>query len=239
MDFNTGGSGGQDPNDPSRPMFGGGPSGPSPGPAGGSGREFDLSDPVGSFVVTVRSIVLNPVGFFRDMPRRGGFVNPLVFAVICAVVYGVLSGIIGFLINLVVGNGFGSSFLGLLGSIVGTPIGTVVGLFIGAGIFHLLVLLLVKPSNAGFEATFRVVAYATVTLLVTWLAVIPILGVLVSLAAAVYSIFLNVVGIRETHATTTGRAALVVLIPVAVFALLALIVLVIVGIGAALYLNSL
>lgn len=183
-----------------------------------------MSDPVGSFVRTVVAIVTNPVGFFRGMNKRGDFVGPLVFALICSVVYGVLAGIIGFLINLVSGNGFGSSFVGLLTTVIGTPIATAIGLFIGAGIFYLLVLVLVRPSNAGFEATFRVVAYASVALLVSWLTVIPILGVLVSIVVGIYSIFLNVIGIREAHATTTGRAAAVVLIPVAVVLVFAVLI---------------
>lgn len=228
MDFNTGGSGGQNPDDPSRPLYSSGPSGPSPrpagGPTGGSGGEFNLSDPVGSFVATVRSIVLNPVGFFRDMPRRGGFVNPLVFALISAVIYGVLTGILSFLINLVSGNGFGIALGSLFGYAIGAPIITVISLFIGAGIYHLLVMLLVRPSNAGFEATFRVVAYSSVVQLVNWLGAIPILGVIIALAAGVYGVILGVLGIREAHNTTTGRAVLVILIPTAIVVLLLLLV---------------
>lgn len=209
----------------------------SPSPSGGpsGGAEFNLSDPVGSFISTVRNVLFNPVGFFRAVPRRGNFVNPLIFAAICALISGLLSGIIGFLFALI-GGDVVSAILGLIGAIILTPIVTVIGLFIGAGIYHLLVLLLVRPSNAGFEATFRVVAYSSVLALVSWLAAIPILGILIGLVVLVYAIFLYVVGIREVHATTTGRAALVVLIPTAVILLLAL--LVAVAIGAALFLGG-
>jgi hypothetical protein len=230
MDFNTGGSGGQNPNDPSRPLFGGesprsSPSpagGPGCGPTGGPGGEFTLSDPVGSFVNTIRNVLLNPVGFFRGIARRGDFAGPLVFALICAVINGVLTGILGLLISLVAGNGFGAAVGSLLAGVIGVPIATAIGLFVGAGIFHLLVLLLVRPSNAGFEATFRVVAYSSATQVLSWLSAIPILGILVSLVVGAYGIYLGVVGIREVHATTTGRAALVVLIPAAVLFLIAI-----------------
>jgi hypothetical protein len=37
-------------------------------------------------------------------------------------------------------------------------------------------------------------------------------------------VVLSVIGIREVHATTTGRAAAVVLIPVVIFGLLALLI---------------
>lgn len=212
MDFNTGGGTG---GTASPGGSSGGTGGAPPRMTGGTGGEFDYRDPVQSFVRTVTSIVTSPAAFFRGIRRRGDFINPLVFAVICAVISGVLSGIIGFLIALVTDSGAGAAFGGLIGSIFLIPIGTVIGLFIGAGIYYLVVMLLVRP-NSGFEATFRVVAYGSVVSLVSWLSAIPVLGVLVALVVAVYGIFLAVVGIREVHATTTGRAVAVVLIPTAV-----------------------
>jgi hypothetical protein len=59
--------------------------------------------------------------------------------------------------------------------------------------------------------------------LVGW---VPVLGPLV---AAVASIALSIIGVREVHETTTGRAALVVLIPAAVGLLVALFLIVVVG----------
>jgi hypothetical protein len=67
-------------------------------------------------------------------------------------------------------------------------------------------MLFVGEGNSGYEATFRVVSYASVTSLVNW---IPVIGGLLGL----YGLYLTIVGIREIHATTTGRAALV-LVPV-------------------------
>jgi hypothetical protein len=212
MDFNTGSGSGR-PDD--RPLFGeeaGRPAGgPERGPAREPGGEFNLQDPVNSFIGTVRAVVLDPAGFFRGIPRQGNFVNPLVFAVICAVINGVLSGIIGLLSSLAFRTqGFGGAFVGLIGNIILTPVYIVIALFIGAGIWHLLVLLLVRPANAGFEATFRVASYVQVAQLISW---IPLIGWVV---APIYGIVLSIFGIREIHTTTTGRAALVVLIPVAV-----------------------
>jgi hypothetical protein len=224
MDFNTGGSGGRQ-DDESRPLYGGEAGGPPPGgpprgPAASSGGEFNLQDPVGSFVRTVQGVLLSPVAFFRGIPKQGNFVSPLVFALICAVISGILGGIVNFLIGLAFSSGnqgITGAFLSLIGNIILTPIVVVVGLFIGAGIYHLLVLLLAKPSNAGFEATFRVVAYASAIQLVSW---IPIVGII----AGLYGIVLSVFGIREVHNTTTGRAVAVVLIPIAVVFLLILLV---------------
>jgi hypothetical protein len=67
-----------------------------------------------------------------------------------------------------------------------------------------------------------VASYTQVTGLVNW---VPIVGPLVAL----YGLYLSILGIREVHGTTTGKAALVVLIPFAVVLVVALIVLAWVG----------
>jgi hypothetical protein len=221
VDFNTG-SGGREGS--SRPP--GGPGRPPPRASGStSAGDFDYRELVPSFVQTAREVLVNPVGFFRSIRREGDLVSPLLFAVICAVISAVIGGIIGFVVSIATGNGIGGSLVGLISTIIFTPIGTAIGLFIGAAIYHLLVLLIAGPSHAGYEATFRVVAYASVLQLFSWLAVIPILGILVVIAVAIYNVVLSVLGIREMHSTTTGRAAAVVLIPVIVIGILLFLIL--------------
>jgi len=198
---------------------------PPPRVSGGAtGADFDYRQLVPSLIQTAREVLLNPVNFFRSIRREGDFLNPLVFAIICALISAVLTGVIGFLINVIAGNGIGGSFGSLIGTIIFIPIGTTIGLFIWAAIYHLLVLLIIRPSHAGYEGTFRVVAYASALQLVGWLGAIPILGILVLIAIAVYGVVLSVIGIREVHSTTTGRAVAVVLIPAAIFGLLALVI---------------
>jgi hypothetical protein len=216
MDFNTetGGPGGS-PREPGGPP-------PSRTPGVAAGAEFRYTDPVQTFISTVQSIVLQPVDFFRGILRQGDFINPLIFAIICYEVSAILGGIIALALGT---QGFG----GFVGSIILTPIVVAIGLFIGAGIFHLLVMVVVGSRNAGFEGTFRVGAYVAVTQLVAWLSAVPILGVLIGIAAFVYAIFLGIVGIREVHTTTTGKAALVVLIPVAVILLILFVLALVVG----------
>ena len=103
-----------------------------------------------------------------------------------------------------------------------TPIGATIGLFILAGIAHLLVMLFVGSENSGFESTFRVVSYVSVTNLVNW---IPFIGGLLAL----YGLYLAVVGLREMHSTTTGRAALVVLVPIGLILVVVLLVVIVAG----------
>jgi hypothetical protein len=178
-------------------------------------REFDPSDPLSSFVDVLRRVVLHPADFFAGLPRREGLRNPFLFALICIAIGAVLTAgvdLIG------VQSGF-QSYEGLLGplglrsqsiagfvaTIVMFAVIGILSLLVGAGIYQVLVRVVVGRGNAGFRATFRVLAYTAVLNLVAW---IPILGLLLIL----YSLFLHVVGLREVHETTTGRAILVILL---------------------------
>ena len=198
-----------------------------------SGGEFDLSNPLNSFIEVVRRVVLQPVRFFAGVPRTGSLLSPLVFALVCVVISAILSAVL-VIAGVQPNPGFnpnpqnvlpsifapGSALLG----IVFAPIGGAIGLFVIAAIQQLLVRLIVGESNSGFGATFRVASYTQVTSLVNW---IPIIGPLVAL----YGLYLSVVGIREMHATTTGKAILVVLIPFAVVLVVALLVAAVAGIA--------
>jgi hypothetical protein len=189
--------------------------------------DYTLSHPINSFVDVARRVVLQPVRFFAGLPRDRNFVNPLLFALICIEI----STILGWLLVI---SGVGSSpgfnpnpqNAGLpsvlapgspVASILLAPIGGAVGIFLVSLIQQLLVRLIVGAPNSGFQATFRVASYTQVTSLVNW---IPFIGPLLAL----YGIYLSIVGLREMHETTTGKAALVVLIPFVVALLLALLV---------------
>jgi len=219
VDFNTGSGGGSGTGGSS------GGAGVPPPPRvsrGVSGGDFDYRELIPSFVQTVREVLFNPVNFFRSIRREGDFLNPLIFAIICALITGVIGGILRLIFTLVRGGGFGGALGSLIANIIFIPIGTAIFLFIWAGIYHLLALLIIRPSHAGYEATFRAVAYAQALQAVAFLAFIPILGLLVILVIAVYQVILNVIAIREMHSTTTGRAVAVVLVPVAILLLLGL-----------------
>jgi hypothetical protein len=198
-----------------------------------SGGEYNLSDPAGSFVAVARRVLLQPAQYFAAMPRSGPLLNPLVFAIICIEISVILSTLLVLLgvqenpgFNPNPQNALPSVFIPGSGlwSILVAPIAGTVGLFIAAAIQQLLVRLIIGANNSGFAATFKVASYTQVTGLINW---IPFVGPLLSL----YGLYLAIVGIRETHDTTTGKAALVILIPFAVALVIALIVLVAAGIA--------
>jgi hypothetical protein len=181
------------------------------------------TQPVGDFFATAQQVAFQPREFFARLPRRGDYAGPLLFSLICVEV----STFFGGLLTLAgVPWRYGPAWQPATGTVGGwiaalifAPLGAIIGLFILAGVTHLLVLLVLGAGNAGFEATFRVAAYTGVTNLVSW---IPIAGPL----AGLYGIALAIVGIRELHGTTTGKAATVVLLPFLVlFALIWLAVL--------------
>jgi hypothetical protein len=220
MEFDTGNR-----PDPAGSGGSGGGAGVRPPGMAASAGEFDYRDPIQSFVVTVRRLVLDPVAFFRGMNRQGDFVNPLLFALICWEISAIIGGFLGLLGSLVGlgARGLGEAFVSFFASLVITPIFATVILLVAAGIIHLLVLLIARPMSTSFETTFRVVAYADVAVLVTW---IPILGALV---AGVWYTVLSIFGVRETHQTTTGKAAAIVLIPAAVAAFILFVLALLIG----------
>jgi hypothetical protein len=198
-----------------------------------SGGDYDLSDPVGSFVDVVRRVVLQPSAFFARLPRQGSLLSPLVFALVCTEISVLLVGLLTFLdvpggITWLFGARGNQGFLAFLGGLVIAPIAAAVGLFLTALVTHLLVILVVGSGHSGFGATFRIVAYSSVTSLVSW---IPFVGWLFSL----YRLYLATVGIREMHATTTGKALLIVVLPAIL--ILALVV-VVVGASAIVYFRA-
>ena len=182
------------------------------------GGDYDLSNPINSFIEVVRRLVYQPAIFFAGLPRRGNIINPLVFALICYEISAILGGLLG-----LSGGEPDRGLVPFVVSIIAAPIAGAIGLVVLSGLMHLLVRLIVGAGNSGFGATFRVASYAIVGNLVSW---IPIIG---SLIAVVYGIYLSAVGVREMHETTTGKAVLIVLIPGSVILLIALVGLFVAG----------
>jgi hypothetical protein len=198
-----------------------------------SGGDYNLSDPVNSFVDVVRRVLLQPASFFAGLPRQGNLLNPLIFALICVEISAILIGLLTFIgvpggVTWVLGARGDQGFLAFLGGLVIAPIAGAVGVFLTALVTHLLVLLVVGQGHSGFGSTFRIVSYSSVTSLLGW---IPFIGWIFSL----YRLYLATVGIREMHSTTTGRALLVVLLHAI---LILVLVLVLVGASALVFFRA-
>lgn len=184
----------------------------------------DLAFPA-NLIATWRESLFEPTRFFGRIGEAAAFSRPLLYFLLVTVVgafftliwetlgvwpggWGELSGrgplpsgapsLIGF---------FASPFVALL------------GLGVWSLMLHLFVLIFV-PERRPLGMTARVICYATGP---TVFSVVPLLG---SVVGGVWIIVLQIVGLREVHRTTTGRAAAAVLVPLgSLFVLLFLLLL--------------
>ena len=166
--------------------------------------EFEGRSPIESFPTIWQRVVTDPLGFFASMPETGGLQHPGTFLAICAGINA-----LGHLLNSV-------GLFGMLAIFVWQLLAAV----ILAAIF-VLVAQHLFAGRAGFEPTFRVVAYAWAPLVVEWL---PVVGRL----ALLYAAFLMIRGLERIQGLEATRAVLTVLLGAA-----ALWVLGIIGVGPA------
>jgi len=174
----------------------------------------------GSFrglVNTLNEVLFRPSEFYRKMPVVGGLTEPLLYALIVGMV-GLMFSYMwqiatrGTMESMMPGmpagaghemlQGTGLAFLAFF-----SPLIVILGLFLSAGILHVC-LLLVRGTTAGFEGTFRVVSYGySVNLFL----VVPFCGYPLMV---VWAIVLYIIGLKEAHRTTGGKAAFAVFLPV-------------------------
>ncbi len=86
------------------------------------------------------------------------------------------------------------------------PLVSLVGLAVLSVIIHVALVVFGGARN-GFGASLRALAYAAGAQL---LVIVPVLGIFLALG---WWLVLAVVGLREVHGTSTGRAAAAVLVP--------------------------
>ncbi len=170
------------------------------------------------FFTTLKNAAFHPSEFFRRMQVTGGLTDPLLYALIIGMaglmfsyiwqiplqssMQGVMMPGMRAVSGQHVMQGIGMAALAFV-----SPFLVILWLFISSGILHLF-LVLVKGARAGFEATFRVAAYSYSANIFL---ILPLCG---GLIAGVWAIVLTIIGLREAHETTGGRAAFAVFLPV-------------------------
>lgn len=168
-----------------------------------------------AYFQTAVKCLITPKQFFSRLPTGDGYLDPILFG-IASVVVSVAFAYLWTRLLTSSGLGLFTLLLGMVFAFIGGLIFVPVALFIWSAVLHGC-LLLVRGAGAGYQATFRVVSYASVTSVFN---AIPLVGSLVAL----WGIVLTVIGLRETHKTTTGKAVGAVLIPAGVLMLLVVIV---------------
>ncbi len=166
---------------------------------------------------TLKTSLFSPAEFFKKMNVTGGVAEPTLYAMIVGMA-GVMvfyfwqiilqSSLPGPLSHEVKGPAGIDLFSGIGMAIVavGTPFIIIIGLFLWAGFLHVLLLMMQGAKN-GFEATFRTVAYSYGSNIFL---VVPFCG---GIIAGIWNIVIVIIGLKEAHGTTGGKAAFAVLFP--------------------------
>ncbi len=166
---------------------------------------------------TAKLFLLNPSEAFARMSIGGDLGRPLLFAVVLGWV-GLVAGQLyqllmpgmpwRFLPGMEHSMQYAVRPLFTVVMMVFAPVFVLLAVFIWSAILHLFLLIL-GAANNGFAATVRVVCYAGVTQIVQ---VVPLCG---GFVASIWSIALEIVGLAVAHRTSQGKAAVAVLLPIA------------------------
>lgn len=173
-----------------------------------------------NYVETLKKVLTDPEGFYSEMPKEGGYGEPLTFAAINFAILGALSGIIAVVLS-------GAGVSSIVTSLISSVIGGIIGLFIGGII--LFIFFKIFGGSGGYEGTVRILSYSSAVNVFAW---IPLIGMIIGL----YGIWLNIVGGKHVHGLSTIKSAIAVLLPVIIVGviitlLLAVIVAAIAAIG--------
>jgi hypothetical protein len=149
---------------------------------------------------TAIRVLTSPSAFFREMPKTGGFVEPLIFMVVMGIIGGLIHAVLG-----IIGLGFGMGVGAAVGSIVVVPIAVAVFGFVGAAI--LFVIWKLMGSQESYETAYRCGAYMSAIVPINAvLGIIPYVG---SAIGIILGTFLIVIASVEVHAIPSQKARLV------------------------------
>jgi len=152
--------------------------------------ENSIEKNIKTILNTAVEVISNPAGFFHDMNKTGGFVEPLIFMMAIGGIAGIIR-----VIMAVVGPGFSISFSQAIASIIIAPIFAGIFGFAGAGI--LFIIWKIMGSQQSFETAYRCSAYAGgIVPVTTVLGIIPFLGPILNL---VWMTYLLVTASVEVH----------------------------------------
>lgn len=149
-----------------------------------------------AFDAAVR-VITRPADFYRDMPRSGGFVDPLIFLVLIGFAVGIIQACFSLM-------GMGPGAFGLA-SIIAVPVVTAIFGFVGAAVAFVIWKLM--GSNQSYEVAYRCTAYAAaISPLTTLVQPVPYLGALVGI---IWGLYLMVVASTEVHGIESRKAWIV------------------------------
>jgi hypothetical protein len=162
-----------------------------------------------AFYRTTRDSLFFPTRFFKKISFGEGYWAPLI--------YGLITGIIGngcailwlrlFMARMIPMDRIPFQYsLSVFQIIAPLPFHQAIAIFVGSAIIHLC-LMIVRGNNNGYRTTFRAVSYSYSGYL---FGIIPFIGLVIG---NIYVFILTIIGVREGHEISTGKAVLAVLLP--------------------------
>jgi hypothetical protein len=192
------------------------------------------------WATVMKLVVRHPKEFFADMDPVDDFDHPVRFAATSYLFIALLGGITRPIVSSLTETTFSFNVMAMVFGMVGTFVRGAVMVFVGAGLIHLFVLLF---GSKGYSRTFAVVAYSTAigvvgavisvalaALLLPFITTTPgmvagiilLVGLLLGLGLVGYTLYVQIIGIKEFHDLSRGRAAAAVLLPIVLLIILAL-----------------
>jgi hypothetical protein len=167
---------------------------------------------IGAFLKTTQEALFSPTRFFKKVATGEGYWT--------ALIYGMITGIIGRFADFfwawlivvpflppAIRNFLTISYTFAVTIIIfSMPLWVAFSIFLWSGVTHFC-LMIVRGSKKGFEGTFRAISYSYSARLFH---IVPFIG---STIGFVYRIVLAIIGVREAHGITTGRALIAILLP--------------------------
>lgn len=206
---------------------------------GESSMKQDLVEPEGKpikmgFGSKFRGFVRSPAATFAEVKEEtlGG---ALKYALICLVIFGAAAGLVSSLPFTLTGVAMWEMWFGgasdPLASILGGAlswipitvgffvIGGLLFIFIGGAWIHLWVYLLGGRKSHGYRQTVKALAYAVTPMCVVgW---VPLVG---GLAGGIWAMVVAIIGLREMHGMTTGKAVAAYLLPAAIVSIVIVVI---------------
>jgi hypothetical protein len=176
-----------------------------------SGKGF-----IGAFFKTIQEVLFSPAKFFKKAALGKGYWSPFIYGIIC--------NIIGWGVNIILAWLFwytisvyliqstplkGFVLSNLASKVISLPFVAAFLIFFYSGLVHLSLMVL-GGNKSGFRASFRVVSY---TFSGDLFRIIPLIGFIIGW---IYRLVLAMIGLRESHNISTGKAVLAVLLPLIV-----------------------
>jgi hypothetical protein len=153
-------------------------------------KKPSIEDFIVPIINTAIKVITDPLGFFKNMAKSGGLIEPLIFIVAMGIISGILQAILA-----VLGLAKGVAFSMAIASVVIAPVLMAVFGFVAA--FVLFIIWKILGSRESFETAFRCYAYVSAIVPInTVISIIPYAG---SVLGFVWMTYLIIIASVEVH----------------------------------------